>query len=232
MENYSDNAEKTHSAADDDWRRKKRALVQGMLPSHIQQRMSTWIEKIDVLLDRLSGVRASHKESGRDMSDDKRILAAELHGLESENNFLLDKLQTLQSELINRRHLAKTMQDQAERAKNNYLHCLSEKNGLESEISCMMAERDVVNTNLVRAHASFNENMADLSKIVEKIRFANGEVEIWAEKMVELESEVPEQSRELSYLSGQIDSANTSLIDLSDKLRAIERNIKTAYYRD
>jgi uncharacterized coiled-coil protein SlyX len=103
---------------------------------------------------------------------------------------------------------------------------------VESEISFMQDEVESVNATLARAHASYDNNMVALSKIVEKIRFANGEVELWAEKMVELEAEVPAHSRELAYLNGQIDSANISLIDLSDKLRAIERNFKTAYYKD
>ena len=208
------------------------ALVQGALPSHLQNRMSSWIEKIDILLDRLADVRAYHKDGGRDMYDDKLALSAELHTLATENNFLLDKLQTVQSELVNRRQYARIVQDQAERTKNNYLQCLSEKNEMESEISFMKDEIESVNATLARTRASYDKNMGALSKIVEKIRFANGEVELWAEKMVELEAEVPEQSRELAYLNGQIDSANISLIDLSEKLRAIERNFKTAYYKD
>lgn len=233
MEDFSGNVGTNPSLPNsDDWLRKKMALVQGALPSHLQNRMPSWIEKIDNLLDRLADVRAHHNDGGKDMDADKVALSAELHSLATENNFLLDKLQALQSELVNRRQFARNIQDQADRAKSNYLQCLSEKNEIESEISFMRDETDAVNVTLMRARANYDKNMASLSKIVEKIRFANGEVELWAEKMVELEAEVPEQSRELAYLNGQIDSANISLIDLSDKLRAIERNFKTAYYKD
>ena len=233
MEDFSGNVGKNYSVPNNNsWGKQTMSLAQGSLTPYIQNRMSSWLEKIDLLLDRLSDARAFPKEGAKDFHDNKLALSVALHSLETENNFLLNKLQTLQSELVVQRQNAKSMSEQTGKSKNRYLQCLAKKNEMISEISFIKEENDSVSATLVQARIDYNNNMAALSKIVEKIRFANGEVEMWAEKMVELEAEIPEQSRELAYLNGQIDSANISLIDLSDKLRAIERNIKTAYYKD
>jgi len=213
------------------WLEKKTELLQRNLPRKIQERMMSWIDKKDELLTRLVEYKGFKKDGEDSVLLEKQALIDELDHLEEENSLLLTRLHDLQRDLVQRRNKARQLFDQLAEAKDDYLQSLANESSLNSEINFQVAEQQQVEKTLQEKRQRFDNNMATLSQLVEEIRFVSGEIEIWAEKMISVEAEVPEQYREVEFLNHQIGHAQKSIIGLSDKLKQMEHNVKISYYR-
>lgn len=220
-----------HIMEENAWFNRKAELLQRNLPSQARQKMRRWIDIKDDLLDRLSEYKAIKKIGNEEALIEKQELVAELDELETENNQLLSRLQDLQNDLVRRRGKARKLFDQLGGVKNDYLQCLSEENSLVSEISFMEKEKSRLADELWEKRQHFDDNMIALNKLVDEIKFVKGETETWVGKLISLESEVPGQYRELAFLNNKIDRARKSITGLGDKLKSMERNVKTSYYR-
>ena len=213
------------------WLKKKTELLQRNLPRKIQQRMMGWIDKKDELLSRLAEYKSLKKDDDGVVLLERQALVEELDSLESDNSSLLTRHHDLQRDLLQRRSKARQLYDQLDDVKDDYLQSLATESSLNSEIDFQEAEQQRVENVLQEKLLRFDDNMITLSKLVEEIRFVSGEIEIWAEKMVALEAEVPEQYREVEFLNNQIGRARKSIAGLGDKLKYMEHNVKTSYYR-
>nr|MBF0220751.1 hypothetical protein [Desulfobulbaceae bacterium] len=213
-----------------DWQKKKEAIRKKNLPHRIRQRLSTWLERKEKLFEQLSELSPSQEEP-QVIYEEKLSISSELEELEHENLALYERLQFLQSEAAKKRQVESLSIEQEDRLKEQHLNALAEKNDLEIEISFMQDELKQIDNELKTTEKIYLGNMQQLGLLIEQIRFVSGEVDIWAEKMISLEGDVPQQHKELNCIIDQIESANQALFSLSERLHAIEHHVKTAYYK-
>lgn len=214
-----------------EWLKKKEAVRKKDLPHRIRQRLTSWLDRKEKLLEQVQDVPPAVQADSESIYEEKLTISAELEELEQENSALYERLQVLQANASDRRQYESLILEKENRTKEHYLNCLAEKNDLTTEISFMQDELQQIDQELVGAEKSYQSNMEELGVLIEQIRFVSGEVEIWSEKMVSLEEEVPHQHKELAYINDQIESASQALFSLSDRLQAIEYHVKTAYYK-
>lgn len=217
--------------AEESWLKKKAVFLKRNLPQVVRQRVVSWIDKKDEFLERLAHYEQPGNKGHEGLSREKRELIAELDAIEAENSSLLERQREMQNELIRRRTAARTLFAMADDIKDSYLQCTSEENSLNAEIRFMEEEKLLFEDLTRKTSETYHEKMAGLGQVIKDIRFVSGEIEMWTEKLLALEAEVPQQYRELGFLNDQIDGSLKALANLGSKLKQVEYNVKTLYYK-
>jgi chromosome segregation ATPase len=191
---------------------------------------ASWDERRDLLM-RLTQNRRTADRGRAALREERERLEADTERLENENHSLARQLKELQLQLFEKRTAAQKLFQRSDHAKKKLVQCLSRENNLLHEIRFLESEREKHGKTQRQVASRVEANMGSIAALLRDIEFLKGEVGALLEKTGMLEQDAPLRCRDIENLDEKIAGSLQALIDLYQRMQAVEKNVKSIYYR-
>ena len=196
----------------------------------IAMNSTSWDER-KRLLRRLVQSRETADRGRAAPREERERLSSEVEGLENENHALARRHKELQLQLFEKRKAAQKLFQRSDQMKKNLVQHLSGENNLLNEIRFLASEKEKQGKIQHQIASKVEANMDSIAGLLRDIEFLKGEVGALMEKTGMLENDVPLKFRDIENLDDKIGGSLKALRELYERMQAVEKNVKSIYYR-
>ncbi len=202
---------------------------------HVQSRSSqvtekSWIEKKNVLKERLSIDRGALKIDRASLGTEGKRFLAEVERLQGERHSLARDLQDLHQQLHEKREIARKTSERLDGLEKNIERLASEEKSLQNENGFLESERSKLTQTYNDVSKRLSINMSALQATMHHIAFMKGEMATLIEKKATFRDKLAVKLRDSGNLDEKIAGTSKELSDLYNRMKAVEKNVKLSYY--
>lgn len=190
-----------------------------------------WLQRKHDLLQSLAESGRGSEVDGENLDGQMQQLAEKVESLEKERHLLAKQVKDLQDSLGEKKLAAHETAEKSDETKKNLVRSLASRRGLLNEIDFFEKEKSRLLNFYGVASEQLQNNVADLDRTLQDIRFFKGEAQALMDKLGMLEGEVPVKYRDMDNLDERIKRASEALQNFYGRMQRAEKSMKETYYK-